>query len=164
MGVERIYDDVARLGAELERVRGERGSVVLANGVFDILHVGHVRYLEGAAALGGILVVAVNDDDSTRRIKGPGRPLVPERERAEILLALRSVDYVLLFGEPTVDRIIEILRPDIHAKGTDYTVETVPERETARAVGCATVIVGDAKDHSSREMIRRIRHGEPRGS
>jgi rfaE bifunctional protein nucleotidyltransferase chain/domain len=161
---DRIYRDAARLAAELDRIRGGRGAVVLANGVFDILHVGHVRYLRDAASLGGILVVALNDDDSARRLKGAGRPFVPAEERAEILLALRSVDYVLIFDGPTVDRIIEILRPDFHAKGTDYAVETVPERETARAVGCKTVIVGDAKDHASRDVIRRIREGEARGS
>jgi len=161
---ERIYRNVSLLRAELDRARPGRKAVVLANGIFDILHVGHVRYLRDAASLGGILVVALNGDESARRLKGAGRPFVPAEERAEVLLALRSVDYVLIFDEPTVDRIIDVLHPDFHAKGTDYSVETVPEREAARAAGCRTVIVGDAKDHSSRDIIRRIREGEARGS
>jgi rfaE bifunctional protein nucleotidyltransferase chain/domain len=161
---DRLYRDAELLRAELDRIGGRRGAVVLANGVFDILHVGHVRYLRGAASLGGILVVALNDDESTRRLKGAGRPIVPAEERAEMLLELRAVDYVLIFNEPTVDRIIGMLRPAFHAKGSDYTVETVPERATARAVGCKTVIVGDAKDHASRDILRRIREGGTRGS
>ena len=116
---ERIYRNVSLLRAELDRARPGRKAVVLANGIFDILHVGHVRYLRDAASLGGILVVALNGDESARRLKGAGRPFVPAEERAEILLALRSVDYVLIFDEPTVDRIIDVLRPDFHAKGTD---------------------------------------------
>jgi D-glycero-beta-D-manno-heptose 1-phosphate adenylyltransferase len=155
----RIFRDASALAAELERERAERGPVVLANGCFDILHVGHIRYLRAAAALGGILVVALNDDESARALKGPGRPVMPASERAEMLCALRFVDYVLVFGERTVDGIIRTLRPDTHAKGTDYTAETVPEGESARAVGCATVIVGDPKDHSSGDIIRKIRKG-----
>lgn len=154
---DRLFDDARSLSAVLEARRGESGPIVLANGCFDVLHVGHVRYLRGAAALGGILVVALNDDTSAAKLKGEGRPVFNESERAEILLALEGVDYVLLFGEGTVDDIIRILRPDFHAKGTDYTVETVPELETARSVGCETVIVGDPKDHSSSEIISRIR-------
>ncbi len=154
---DRLFDDARSLSAVLETQRGESGPIVLANGCFDVLHVGHVRYLRGAAALGGILVVALNDDTSAAKLKGEGRPVFNESERAEILLALEGVDYVLLFGEGTVDDIIRILRPDFHAKGTDYTVETVPELETARSVGCKTVIVGDPKDHSSSEIISRIR-------
>ncbi len=159
MNDERIFRDPALLRARLERVRAERGPVVLANGIFDILHVGHIRSLEGAAALGGVLVVALNDDASARALKGEGRPVVPAEERAEILAALRMVDFVLVFGAATADSVIEALRPDIHAKGTDYTVETVPELGTARSVGARTVIVGDAKRHSSRDMIGRIREG-----
>jgi rfaE bifunctional protein nucleotidyltransferase chain/domain len=159
MNEVRIFRDAEALAAELGALRAGRGPVVLANGCFDVLHVGHVRYLRAAAALGGILVVALNDDESTGAIKGPGRPVIPAAERAEIIGALRCVDYVLLFGERTVDGVIRALRPDVHAKGTDYTSETVPERETARAVGCRTVIVGDPKDHASRDIIRRIREG-----
>ena len=125
-----------------------------------ILHVGHIRYLEEAAGHGDLLVVAVNDDESTRRLKGEGRPVMPAAERAEILSALRVVDYVLIFPDDTVDGILRELRPDVHAKGTDYTVETVPELETARATGCITVITGDPKDRSSREIISRLRRGE----
>lgn len=153
---DRLFSDVRSLSEVLEARRGESGPIVLANGCFDVLHVGHTRYLVEAAALGGTLVVALNDDTSAKKLKGEGRPVFPQSERAEILLALENVDYVLLFGEKTVDDIIRILRPDFHAKGTDYTVETVPEIETARSVGCETVIVGDPKDHSSSEIISRI--------
>ncbi len=153
---ERIFRDALPLAQELLPYR-ERKLIVLANGCFDILHVGHVRYLREAASLGEILVVAVNDDKSTRVLKGEGRPIVREDERAELVMSLRFVDYVLIFDEETVDGIIEILRPHIHAKGTDYTVDTVPERKTARSVGCRTVIVGDPKDHASRDIIERIR-------
>jgi len=159
MSGERIFRDPAFLRAPLERARAERGAVVLANGIFDILHVGHIRYLEGAAALGGVLVVALNDDASARALKGAGRPVVPAAERAEMLAALRVVDFVLIFGGATVDGIIEMLKPDIHAKGTDYTIDTVPELGAARSVGAKTVIVGDEKRHSSRDMIERIREG-----
>lgn len=158
--MERLFYDTAGLTGELASLRGHNRTVVLANGCFDIIHVGHVRYLEGAAALGDILVVALNDDGSTRRLKGEGRPVMPVEERAEILLAMRCVDYVLIFGDGTVDGILEAVHPDIHAKGTDYTVETVPERETARRIGCRTVIVGDPKDHSSRDIIRALRGEE----
>lgn len=157
---ERLFYDAARLAGELGGPLSRKRTVVLANGCFDIVHVGHVRYLQGAAALGDILIVALNDDDSTRRLKGGGRPVMPVAERAEIVLAMRHVDYVLIFGEETVDGILEAIRPDIHAKGTDYTVETVPERATARAIGCRTVIVGDPKDHSSRDIIRTLRKEE----
>jgi rfaE bifunctional protein nucleotidyltransferase chain/domain len=151
-----LFRDAAALAAELAPLRAAGRTVVLANGCFDILHVGHVRYLCEAASLGDLLVVALNDDRSTRLLKGEGRPVMPAEERSEILLALRCVDYVLLFGEPTADAILETLRPDVHAKGTDYTVDTVPERQTALSVGCRTVIVGDPKDHSSRDIVRRL--------
>ncbi|MBN1884605.1 MAG: adenylyltransferase/cytidyltransferase family protein [Candidatus Krumholzibacteriota bacterium] len=154
---DRLYRDVEKLARDLDEKRRRGARVVLANGCFDILHVGHVRYLEEAAALGDLLVVAVNDDDSTRGLKGDGRPVMPGEERAELLLALRCVDRCLLFGAPTVDEIIRILRPDIHAKGTDYTVDTVPEIESARAVGTRTVITGDRKSHASRDVIRKVR-------
>ncbi len=150
---ERYFRDVSVLTGRL-RARRENGErLVLANGCFDMLHVGHIRYLEEASSHGDILVVALNDDESTERLKGAGRPVFPEDERAEMLLALRPVDFVLLFSGETVDEIIRELRPDVHAKGTDYTVESVPEIETAREVGCRTVIVGDPKDHSSSEII-----------
>ena len=157
---ERLFHDAEPLAVLLEELRADSGPVVLANGCFDLIHVGHIRYLEGAASLGGILVVALNDDRSTRDLKGEGRPLFPQSERAEILLALRYVDYVLLFGDRTVDRILRTLKPDFHAKGTDYTVDSVPEIETSRAIGCETVIVGDPKDHSSSEIITRIQPEE----
>lgn len=160
----RIFHDARELAAEIAEARSARGPVVLANGCFDVLHVGHVRYLRDAAACGGILVVAVNDDESARALKGEGRPVMPEEERAEVLAALRFVDYVLIFSGSTVDEVMRALRPDYHAKGTDYTLESVPERETARSIGCTTIIVGDPKDHSSRELIERIRAGGTRGS
>ncbi len=153
---ERYFGDAAELAERLRPERGKGRRLVLANGCFDVLHVGHIRYLDGASSHGDILVVALNDDDSTRKLKGPGRPVFPANERAEMLLALRGVDYVLLFSGETVDSVMRTLRPDVHAKGTDYTVESVPERETAVEVGCETVIVGDPKDHSSSEIIDRL--------
>lgn len=135
--------------------KGQR--VVMANGCFDLIHVGHVRYLESARAEGDLLLVALNSDASVRRLKGPERPVTGEKERAEILAAFGCVDYVFLFDDPTADRILERLRPDVHAKGTDYTAETVPERETVHAYGGRVAIVGDPKDHSSRGLISRLR-------
>jgi len=134
------------------RAAGE--SLTLANGGFDLLHVGHVRYLHAAKQLGGRLIVAVNSDESMRMLKGQGRPLIPAEERAEIIAALADVDAVVIFSEPDVRRLIHEIRPDIHAKGTDYTVETVPERDEVLAYGGRVVIVGDPKDHSSTEIIR----------
>ncbi len=154
---EVIYNDAGRLAGILDGLRSGDRKVVLANGCFDIIHVGHVRYLEEAAEHGDFLVVAINDDDSTRRLKGEGRPVMPAAERAEILSAMRFVDYVLIFMEDTVDGVLRKLKPDVHAKGTDYTVETVPEIETAREIGCVTVITGDPKDRSSRGIISRLR-------
>jgi len=136
-----------------ERARGRR--IVLANGVFDLLHVGHVRYLEAARQLGEILVVAVNSDRSARLSKGDGRPLVPERERAELIGALACVDLVLIFDEPDVRAVIRALRPEVHAKGTDYTPLTVPERTEVESYGGRVEIVGDPKRHSSTELINR---------
>jgi rfaE bifunctional protein nucleotidyltransferase chain/domain len=136
-------------------------SITLANGGFDLLHVGHVRYLRAAKQLGGRLVVAVNSDDSVRALKGKGRPLMPEDERAEILAALADVDAVVIFPEPDVRALIREIRPDIHAKGTDYTAATVPERDVVRECGGRVEIVGDPKDHSATEIIRS-RLGPPR--
>jgi D-glycero-beta-D-manno-heptose 1-phosphate adenylyltransferase len=143
----------------LELVASDRRagrSVAFANGCFDLLHVGHVRYLEGAAREADRLVVGVNDDGSVRALKGPGRPLLPELERAELVAALRAVDYVVLFSERTVERLLTLLQPDVHCKGTDYTVDTVPEREVVRAYGGRIAIVGDPKDHSTRDLLGRL--------
>lgn len=131
---------------------GER--ITLANGNFDLLHVGHVRYLRGAKALGGKLVVAINSDNSVRSLKGEGRPIMPEHERAEIVAALADVDAVVIFAELDVRAIIREIRPDIQAKGTDYTTDSVPERDTVSEYGGRVAIVGDAKDHSTSEIIR----------
>src|SRR5215471_15142714 len=130
--------------------------VVLANGCFDILHVGHLRYLEAARALGDVLVVAVNSDTSMRLIKDPGRPILSEDERVALVSALRCVDYVVVFDEPDVSRLLESLRPSVHAKGTDYTEETVPERAKVLSYGGEVRIAGDPKVHSTREIIDRI--------
>lgn len=131
--------------------------IVLANGCFDTLHVGHIRYLEGAKREGDILVVAVNADSSLRHLKGNGRPILNEQSRAQLVGALRAVDYVLIFPEPNVEKLLEEFRPDIHAKGTDYTAETVPERAVADRLGIRVAIVGDAKDHSTRRLLDTIR-------
>ncbi|HEY1658896.1 MAG TPA: adenylyltransferase/cytidyltransferase family protein [Candidatus Sulfotelmatobacter sp.] len=140
-----------------ERVRGWRKTgerIVLANGIFDLLHVGHVRYLRGAKELGGKLVVAINSDESVRALKGTGRPIMPAAERAEIVAALADVDAVVVFPELDVRSLIREIRPDFQAKGTDYTTETVPERDTVVECGGRVAIVGDTKDHSSSEIIR----------
>lgn len=144
-----------RSRAAEERARGRR--IVLANGCFDILHVGHVRYLAGARAEGDVLVVGVNSDAGVRRLKGEGRPLLPAPARAELVAALAVVDYVVIFDEPTVEALLTALRPDVHAKGTDYTPETVPEREVAARLGVRVAIVGDPKRHSTRELLARLR-------
>jgi rfaE bifunctional protein nucleotidyltransferase chain/domain len=130
--------------------------VAFANGVFDLLHVGHIRYLQASAAEGDRLVVAVNDDESVRGLKGEGRPVMAEGDRAELVAALRGVDYVVLFGDATVERLLRLLHPDVHCKGTDYTVDTVPERAVVAEYGGRTAIVGDPKDHATRELISRI--------
>ena len=137
---------------EAWRSRGEK--ITLANGAFDLLHVGHIRYLRAAKQLGGKLVVAVNSDESVRALKGEGRPLMPAEERAEILAALSDVDTVVIFPEPDVRALVREIRPDIHAKGTDYTAENVPERDTVIECGGRVEIVGDPKDHSTTEIIR----------
>lgn len=138
-----------------EKARGSK--IVLANGCFDVLHAGHVRYLEGAAALGDILVVAVNSDIQVAKLKGKGRPILPERERAELVGSLEAVDLVTIFDEPTVTELLLAITPDIHAKGTDYTEETVPERDVVRSYGGRVAIVGDPKDHSTSELIGRFK-------
>jgi rfaE bifunctional protein nucleotidyltransferase chain/domain len=136
-------------------------SIAFANGCFDILHVGHVRYLAGASAEADRLIVAVNDDAATAALKGPDRPVLPASARAELVAALRGVDYVVIFPDPTVARLLGRFRPDVHCKGTDYTIDSVPERETVRAYGGRIAIVGDAKDHSTTELLTKIRgeHG-----
>jgi D-glycero-beta-D-manno-heptose 1-phosphate adenylyltransferase len=131
-------------------------TIALANGCFDLLHVGHIRYLQAAADEADRLIVAVNDDEMAGR-KGKGRPILPAADRAKLVDAVRGVDYVVIFAEPTVTPLLELLRPDVHCKGTDYTVETVPERETVRSYGGRIAIVGDPKDHSTRDFLARIR-------
>jgi D-glycero-beta-D-manno-heptose 1-phosphate adenylyltransferase len=131
--------------------------IVLANGCFDILHAGHVRYLQGARHEGDVLVVGVNSDVSVRRLKGPGRPVLPEQARAELVAGLAAVDYVVVFEEDDVGALLSELRPDVHAKGTDYTVETVPERNVASRLGVRVAIVGDPKNHATRELLARLR-------
>lgn len=142
--------------ARLEARRAAGASVALANGCFDLLHVGHVRYLEGAALEADLLVVAINDDESVRGLKGSGRPILTAVDRAELVAALRVVDYVVIVSGATMGPLLERLRPDVHCKGTDYTVESVPERDVVRAYGGRTAIVGDPKDHSTRDLIARI--------
>ena len=148
-GREEIREQVVRW-----RESGDR--IILANGCFDILHVGHVRYLKAAKELGGRLIVAINSDSSVRTLKGEGRPVTTEQERAEVLSALADVDAVVIFSEPDPRKLIEELRPDIQAKGTDYTVESVPERATVETYGGGVAIVGDPKDHSATEIIRTL--------
>jgi rfaE bifunctional protein nucleotidyltransferase chain/domain len=145
------------LQAKVAEWRSEGQQIVLANGCFDLLHVGHVRYLRGAKALGGRLIVAMNSDASVRQIKGNGRPLMPGNERAEIIAALADVDAVVIFDEADVRRLILEIRPDIQAKGTDYTRDTVPERDEVRSYGGRVEIVGDAKDHSTSEFLGQLR-------
>jgi rfaE bifunctional protein nucleotidyltransferase chain/domain len=142
--------------ARVAQLRAQGRTVALANGCFDLLHVGHVRYLEAAAAEADVLVVAINDDASVRRLKGPGRPVLAAAHRAELVAALRVVDFVTVFPEATVTPLLEAMKPDVHCKGTDYTADTVPERETVRAYGGRIAIVGDPKDHSTRDLLARI--------
>jgi len=152
--------DRERLRTELERARAAGKSIALANGLFDLLHVGHLRYLTDAASEADLLVVAVNSDRSARELKGPDRPIVPEDERAELLAGFSVVDFVLIFDEPTVEPLLTALRPDVHCKGTDYTAENVPEASLARSLGIRVAIVGDPKSHATREMIGRVRDGK----
>jgi rfaE bifunctional protein nucleotidyltransferase chain/domain len=138
------------------RIQAGGGRVVFANGCFDLLHAGHIRYLQSAKSMGDVLILGINSDACVASLKGSGRPLQPEGERAEILASLECVDYVLLFDAPTVDGILKELKPDIHAKGTDYTEDSVPERDTVRAYGGRVAIVGDPKNHSTRDLIHTI--------
>jgi rfaE bifunctional protein nucleotidyltransferase chain/domain len=149
----------------VSRVAADRAAgrtIAFANGCFDLLHVGHVRYLRAAAAEADRLIVAVNDDEMAAR-KGPGRPILKAIDRAAIVDALRGVDYVVIFPEPTVAPLLELLRPDVHCKGTDYTADSVPERATVLAYGGRIAIVGDPKDHSTRDLIARIASSSDRG-
>jgi len=145
------------LAAAIAADRDESKTIAFANGCFDLLHVGHVRYLQAAAAEADVLVVAINDDRSVADLKGPGRPILSADDRAELVAALRGVDYVVVFPEPTVTPLLLALKPDVHCKGTDYTADTVPERETVRGYGGRVAIVGDPKDHSTRDLLARIR-------
>jgi rfaE bifunctional protein nucleotidyltransferase chain/domain len=147
--------DRPRLQEAIGAAKKDGRRIVFANGCFDVLHVGHVRYLEGAKALGDVLVVAVNSDEQVRQQKGEDRPLIPQDQRAEIVSALAAVDFVTIFDEPTVAELLLALKPDIHAKGTDYTEDTVPERDVVRSYGGRVAIAGDPKDHSSSEMIEK---------
>ena len=147
---------LAEIKKTIRAVRAAGKRIVFANGCFDLLHVGHIRYLQKARALGDVLILGINSDASVAALKGKGRPLQPEAERAEILAALDCVDYVLLFDALTVDGILREIQPDIHAKGTDYTEETIPERETVMSYGGQVAIAGDPKDHSTRDLIQTI--------
>lgn len=142
----------------LDEHRRAGRTVVFANGVFDLLHVGHVRYLQAARAEGDLLIVGVNSDASTRSLKGAGRPILTERARASLVAALAAVNYVVIFDDLDVNALLREFQPDVHAKGTDYTPETVPERDLAALLGIRIAIVGDSKKHSTRELIARLRH------
>jgi rfaE bifunctional protein nucleotidyltransferase chain/domain len=141
----------------LDEHRRASRKIVFANGVFDLLHIGHVRYLEAARAEGDVLVVGINSDSSTRKLKGPGRPILTERARATLVAALKFVNYVVIFDELDVSSLLKELQPDVHAKGTDYTADTVPERELATVLGIRIAIVGDPKQHSTRDLLARLR-------
>ena len=146
----------ADLVRAVARDRSEGKTIALANGCFDVIHVGHVRYLAGAAAQADKLIVAINDDNSVARLKGAGRPILPAADRAELVEAVRGVDYVIVFSDPNVERLLMLLKPDVHCKGTDYTIDSVPEREVVQGYGGRTAIVGDSKDHSTRDLLQRI--------
>jgi D-glycero-beta-D-manno-heptose 1-phosphate adenylyltransferase len=147
------------LAERVARDRSQGLTHAFANGCFDLLHVGHVRYLQAAAREADRLIVAINNDRSVSDLKGPHRPILTAADRAELVAALRGVDYVVIFDEPTVTPLLELLKPDVHCKGTDYTTDTVPERATVRAYGGRIAIVGDPKDHSTRDLLSRIRNG-----
>lgn len=153
MGIVVTEDELIDAAA---RERRSRRTLAFANGCFDLLHVGHVRYLLGAAAEADRLIVAVNDDASMRRLKGADRPVMKGSDRAELVAAVRGVDYVVLFGDPHVERLLLRLKPDVHCKGTDYTVDSVPERAVVQSYGGRTAIVGDSKTHATRDLIARI--------
>jgi len=146
----------AELVEEVSQERAAGRTIAFANGCFDLLHVGHVRYLQGAAAEADRLIVAVNSDTSVRTLKGANRPILPEHDRAELVAALRGVTWVLQFSDPNVERLLGLLKPDVHCKGTDYTVDTVPERAVVLSYGGRTAIVGDPKQHNTRELIAKI--------
>ena len=150
--------DRAQLSKQIETERKAGKKIVLANGCFDVLHAGHIRYLEAAKMLGNLLVVALNSDEQVRNQKGPGRPLMSADQRAELVASLEAVDLVTIFDEPTVTELLLTLKPDVHAKGTDYTEQTVPEREVVRSYGGRVAIAGDPKDHSSSELINRANY------
>jgi len=152
----KILDESA-LAAQMRADREAGLTHAFANGCFDLLHVGHTRYLTAAKAEADRLIVAINDDASVETLKGRGRPIMPARERAELVAALADVDYVVIFPDATVERLLDTLRPDVHCKGTDYTVDTVPERDIVRAYGGRLAIVGDPKDHATRDLIARIK-------
>jgi len=155
--IAQIVSDRNKMRAIIEAAQRSNKVVVFANGCFDILHCGHIRYLRAAKGIGDILVVGVNSDESVRSLKGPSRPVMPLQERLEILSELRSVDYLIPFDETTADSLLLALKPDIHAKGTDYTKETVPERETVLSFGGRISIVGDPKDHSVTDIIKTLK-------
>lgn len=157
MATEKIITDINLLTDTIEALKKQGKRIVFTNGGFNLLHVGHVRALSDARSRGDILIVAVNSDDSLRKLKGDDYPLIPAAERCELLAAVESVDYITLFSDPTVDRLLLHLKPHVHAKGTDFTRETVPERETVRSYGGEIAIVGDPKDHSSSNIIDMIR-------
>ena len=154
--------DFEELSGLVAKARADGEAVVLTNGAFDLLHVGHVRYLQGAREHGQRVVVAVNSDSSVKALKGPQRPMIPEAERAEMLAALAVVDWVVIFSELTVERVIDIVKPDIHAKGTDYSAETIPERALVESHGGRVEIVGDPKNHSTTELVAKL--GEAQAS
>jgi rfaE bifunctional protein nucleotidyltransferase chain/domain len=159
--VAKIIRERAALAARVESARAGGARIVLSNGAFDLMHVGHVRSLEHARSLGDLLVVAVNSDRSVRELKGPGRPIVAAEERAELVAALGCVDVVTIFDETTVEALISLIRPHVHAKGRDYAESSVPERALVEAMGGRVAIVGDPKDHASTDLIARIRAGSP---
>ncbi len=148
---------LAEAQARVAEARRAGRTVALANGCFDVLHVGHVRYLEGARREADVLVVGVNGDASVARLKGPGRPVLGEQDRALLVAAVRAVDHVVVFAEDDVSRLLHALRPDVHCKGTDYTTETVPERDVVRSYGGRVAIVGDPKEHDTRSLLQRVR-------
>jgi rfaE bifunctional protein nucleotidyltransferase chain/domain len=155
MANQRIVNQL-ELALRVAEARQQGKLIVLANGCFDVLHVGHVRYLEAAKAMGDLLIVGINSDHQARRLKGDGRPVLSQDQRAEIVAALEAVDFVTIFEEPTVEQLLLALKPDIHAKGTDYTEDSVPERDVVRSYGGRVAIAGDPKNHSSSEMIDKV--------
>lgn len=161
---EKFIEDQADLVQIVNQLKSQGKRIVLTNGCFDVLHVGHIRCLRGAKGQGDVLIVALNSDESMKRLKRVGRPIMPEQERIEILEALECIDYITLFSEGKVDRLLLMLKPHVHAKGTDYTEETVPERETVLSYGGEIAIVGDTKSHSTTDLIRAIARAKKRGS